>query len=536
MKKILDYLLLALLLFFLRLPIMAQEETKTGPIEFPEFIIEGKERIDVPSGSKLYPNKPVPLTKNELDSLNPLRKQPTDLLPQKKFPRSLASYNKKSGYVKGEFGMFVTPSLEASYSGNFDEYSFFGSGSFESSNGDAKNSDYSKAGLRLITDYLAPDKYLVFGGSNTKAKIIFDTKSYNLYGASDPAARNQSRLLLSVDSDGRYEGYGFSTGAGFRTLQISDKLQGNKSNAFDNGFYGYLDVNKPFGSILAGASAEINFGSIMGKGVLFAQANVNASFDFGKDLSVRAMAGLQASESQAGVTKGGLKAEGSLEYRFDHNFTFHAGILSGLEKNSYYDNAQFNPYISTTSIVEFPYNVFLLKGFLYYHPNEVLSLSGGIKFGVMDDTPVFVSLDSAVFRTSYQSVTQASIIFEGMFEATTIDNIVCNIFINFTNMADNNKSRPYQPKLRLSSSYKRQWFDSFGTIIGLDYVGERYADIDNKKSLDAYIDVKLKFNYNIFEDLQGFLNIDNLLNSDVYIWDYYKERSIYISAGVFWKF
>ncbi len=541
MKIVMKYYFLIAVVFLLAGKVTAQEEnnneeSKTSPIEFPEFIIEGKERINVPSGVKQYPNKPEPLTKDELDSLNPLRKQQTNLIPQKKFPGEILHYQKRSGFLRGEFGRFSTPSIEAAYGKEYKEYFFYGKGEFESSGGDVKNSDYTKMNIELFGDYIAPDKYWIFGGSKTRFLTQFDNKSYNLYGSADPVSRNQTTLDLGIHSEGTYEDWVFSTGAGFKTLQTGDELDDYSADAFDNRLNGYLEIKKPFDKFSAGGNAEIDFGSVKGEGVLFLQAGGFTSFQAGSDISLKLAAGLQTTESQAGVAKGGLRAEAEIEYRLDKSFTLRAGILSGLEKNSFYSLIRHNPYISTRAAVEFPYNVFRLKGFLYYHPSERFSLSGGIKFGVTDDTPVFVNLDSASFITSYQNVSKAQIILEGFVEPTNIDDIVFNITANITNMSDNNKMQPYIPQLKFSASYKRQWIKRFGTIIGFDYIGERYTDLENEKSLDGYIDLKTKFFYNVNKDIQVFLNFENLLNSDIYIWNFYKERSLFFSAGLFWKF
>ena len=162
MKTVMKYYFLTVAAFLFAASLSAQEEnnneeSKTSPIEFPEFIIEGKERINVPSGVKQYPNKPEPLTKEELDSLNPLRKQQTNLIPQKKYPREILHYQKRSGFIRGEFGRFSTPSLEAAYGREYNEYFFYGKGQFESSGGDVKNSDYTKMNIDLFSDYIAPE-------------------------------------------------------------------------------------------------------------------------------------------------------------------------------------------------------------------------------------------------------------------------------------------------------------------------------------------------------------------------------------------
>ncbi len=42
--------------------------------------------------------------------------------------------------------------------------------------------------------------------------------------------------------------------------------------------------------------------------------------------------------------------------------------------------------------------------------------------------------------------------------------------------------------------------------------------------------------YKLNKDLKIYGILDNLLNSKIYIWDKYKEREIYIAAGILWQF
>ena len=56
------------------------------PLELPNFIIEGKVQLDIKSGSKDFPDKPLPLGQNQLDSMNTLEKQQLILLPSEPLP------------------------------------------------------------------------------------------------------------------------------------------------------------------------------------------------------------------------------------------------------------------------------------------------------------------------------------------------------------------------------------------------------------------------------------------------------------------
>ena len=92
--------------------VFCQETSKaTQPLELPNFIIEGKEQINVRAGIKQMPEKSSALNQTDLDSLNSLEKQQSLLLPPKSFPDQILSYKYDRGYLSAEFGRFTTPSI-----------------------------------------------------------------------------------------------------------------------------------------------------------------------------------------------------------------------------------------------------------------------------------------------------------------------------------------------------------------------------------------------------------------------------------------
>jgi outer membrane cobalamin receptor len=67
-------------------------------------------------------------------------------------------------------------------------------------------------------------------------------------------------------------------------------------------------------------------------------------------------------------------------------------------------------------------------------------------------------------------------------------------------------------------------------------VGERSADQQNVIKIDSFNKLMIGADYKINNDFSVFLKFDNLLNSNVYIWNTYKERGLFASAGVMWQF
>jgi hypothetical protein len=508
-----------------------KKQTNTQPIELPNFIIEGKEKINVPSGIKQYPDSPAPLSKSELDSINSLEKQQSLLLPPKAFPDKIIDFTQKQGYLSGEFGRYSTPKILAAYGFRTSDYYLFGEGGLELSEGHLDNSGYSKLNLDLLSEYTAPEKYWIFGGSLTRTGLSIDNKKYSLYAQTKPEDRTKTNFDVFIDSDGNYEGYHFNTGAGFKTVQLS----GNNSSAFDNAISAYLSVFNNSNEFSLGGSAMLDIHSIRGNGVNMFQGNVNGIYRK-DDITLDLTGGFQEATSSGNVSRGGLYLDAKFNYRINMNFTFKAGVNSGLERNSYFDLINFNPYLLDTAIVDFPYNIALIKGYIFYHPNEKIALSAGIKFRITDRFPVYIGSDTGLFNIDYEDIKKADIELEGSYKITSKDILTGNLTFIYSALSKNDNSVPFISPFNTSLVYDRKWEENFGTKFGVTYVGERFADIYNKDKISGFLNFNAEIYYNINNDLTAFVRIENLFNSDVIIWKGYKERSLFVAAGLFWKF
>ncbi len=512
-----------------------KEQSSPEPLELPNFIIQGNLQLNVNSGIKQNPEKPKPLSSVELDSLNSLEKQNSQSLPIEPLIINTYEKSRKDAFVQAQFGRFTTGQIDAGYGTILDSYDLYAQAGFEFSDGHIKNSDYSKLNLKLTSDFIAPQKFFIFGGSRTRSQIEFKNNDYSLYSSNIAYKRNVNNFLAKVDVDGYYNGFTFETGAGFNGFQI---ITDNFKNA-DNNIYGYLTVNNNWNNFIISGNVLLDLHSLRGEATNFIQADGSLAFVNG-DLSLSGNAGLQWATNSDGIDRGGLLISGILEYRLNKLFTIRADVRSGLENKKFRELAIYNPYISNMSKFDYAYDIMNLGGNFIFHPNEIMGVSAGIKIRKTERFPIFendVRYFVGSFGIDYESISLIQSIFEAYWYLTPLDKIIANLTFSESSLSDfTGKSVPYIPNAQLSLTLKKTWTEAFGTDFEVEYIGSRYTDVQNTFELNSYINLKAEGNYKLYDGLRAFLKFDNLLNNSIYIWDNYLERDVFISFGIMWQF
>ncbi len=511
-------------------------ESATKPLELPNFIIQGTEQLNVKSGIKQYPKKPSVLSAQDLDSLNSLDKKQSLLLRPSSLPKSIISSSYKKGYVIADFGRYSNANFESGYGYHYKEYRFFANAGFNHSNGHITNAEYNKINLNLFNDYIAPEKFFIFGGSKTRTALTLQNNTYKLFSEIKAPQRSLTNLDMSIISDGKFKNYVFSTGAGFKTLQANQKDTSSSANAVNNLLNGFLEIKNANSDYEIGGKASVDVGSLRAKSIHFFQASLFGKYNFDK-YSINLNAGFQTGAGSKSQERVGILINANLDYKFSELFTFKAGAYSGLKMFDYISEYNYNPYMSFTSNIDFTYDIIMLNGFVYYHPLNKINLSAGIKFGTSDRVPVFDTLTNGVFNLNYQTVHKVEAIVEGSYQLSKDDSFIFNGTVNYSILASNSKQLPNNAPYKFSFDYRKKWFDSnFGTNFGLVYFGSRYADFDNMIVLKSYLDLRFYADYQINNVLTVYMNLQNILNENIFIWQGYKERGLFFNLGVNYLF
>ncbi len=408
----------------------------------------------------------------------------------------------------------------------------------ELSDGHIDNAGYSDMFLKISSDYIAPSKFWIFGGSRTRTYLDFRNRGYKLYPMPIADERNLMNFKFGVDVDGDYDGYQFKTGAFFKTLQLS----GDYADGFDNSFRGYVGVESFYKKYFLGANIDLDMHATNGSSAKMIQIDGHGAFS-NELLTFKLKAGLQLANASIDESRTGFLLAGNIEYRLNKNITINGSIESGLDKNFFYDMAEYNPYINPNAITDMPYNIGLIKGGVTYHPNQKFAVSAGIEFKKAERLPAFVPLalsdstfNHSMFDVEYMDATIIGLNAEAFWSPTEMDKMTMKIMVRAANSDDYDQNIPYYAPIELGINYRRLWAEVIGTEIGLVYVGERSADQQNVIKIDSFNKLMIGADYKINNDFSVFLKFDNLLNSNVYIWNTYKERGLFASAGVMWQF
>lgn len=519
------------------------EKETTKPLELPAFIIEGVEQHNLKSSIKQMPVRPNALNSKELDSLNTFEKLQPSLLVPEELPTHYVTNIYSKGYVTGSYGLFNTPELAAGYGFYLDRFDIFANAGLSYSGGDAANSENNKLFLNVRSNYIADEKFFIFGGSSTKVGLYLNSQNYNFYGYDKYPAnknyydRNLMQAKFDVTSDGAFESVLFTVGGSANYITAANNSEASQYVVTKdlNNYYvrGFLTVKNYWKNFLVGGNIYLNIEDVLGSSLNYYQFDASASY-FNEKFSALAKAGIQIANNSDNISRGGLLLLGNVEYRMNKLFTIKAEFKSGLEKTNFEDLITINPYISSRLFVDHRYDIACLKGGLWFHPNEKILLNAGVDWRYSDRNLNFIDDTLAEFKLSYINGIIFDIYSEALWTITEKDKLVGKLNVNMNHLSDG-KYLTYMPLLKLSATYCRNLIENLDVDATVKIVGDRYFADTKSSKLNSYFNLDIGANYKL-KSFNVFLKINNLTNTDYYFWNRYKERGIFASLGLTWQF
>ena len=540
--------ILYLLILFTSVRIFAQEYTK--PLELPAFIIEGVEQYNIRTSIKQSPTKTSILTSTELDSLNTFEKQQPTLIPPSDLPAHYMSKTYTAGYINALYGIFNTPEVDAHYRFWADRFDIFASAGGSMTNGDALYSNNNKLFLDIRTNYIADEKFFIFGGSNTRTNLFFNTQNYNFYGygvnpinkneiypEKDYYDRNITQAKFEVKSDGRHENVLFSVGgtANYTAINNAKNTDAKHLTPIDiNNYYarGFLTIKNYWNNFLIGGNANINFESFAGTMINFYQFDASASY-FDNNFSILLKGGFQLTNNSDDINRNAALLFGNLEYRVNKLFTIKANIYTGIEKTECEELITINPYLSRI-VIDHRYDIANIKGSVWYHPNENLMLSAGMNWRYSDRNLNFSADTLAEFKLIYADGIVFDIFGEIFWNITNDDRLISKITLNMNDLKED-KHLTYTPLFKFSTTYHRNIISKLKGFITLELTGSRKLHIKENDILDPYVLLNLGLDYTI-KPFNFYIKINNLFNSNYVVWERYRERGFYGAIGIVFMF
>lgn len=536
MKKTIYIKLILVLIAFCNINFLfSQEEAKekkksAEPFDLPNAIIYGDAQVSVSSGVKQFPLKTRQLNAKELDSINSLEKQQANTLNPEALKTDVQIREFNNGYLTGEFGRYTNPKIDAGYQFALGNYKLFANAGFDYFGGHLAKADYTKANILLVSDYIAPEKFWLFGGSKTRTTFAFNNNAYYTFADSTPKARSTNKMRFNLDVDGNYNGFIFFTGAGFKYFALSAD-----NNTNENGLSAFLKVINPLTDMNVGADLYLDLNTLRGKSTKL--INIAGLIDYTSgNIKYYGNLGFQISSNSNEVSYFNPVLKAGVDYKMNREFTLKGALESGRDWNEFGNLINFNPYLNYNALVDYEYNLLKLKAIAYYHPIESLNVSGGVSFALLKNIATYIDSSNSTFGLGYFNGNKLNLFADASYKINSNSQIKGFFSLNFATLSDSSTKVPYLPILNTKFVYQYNVNENFYTNLSLNYFGSKFADIQNKVELPAYINLGLDVNYRFNDKMNLFVKFDNILNQEIYIWNKYKERGLFVSLGLTWQF
>lgn len=510
--------------------VYGQDSQPNKPIELPEFIVTGKQRVDVPGGAKQPPTKPSTLKSAQIDSLNPTERQPIPSLPAHKLPSMSRATLLYPGYLEAQVGNYFSPSIEAGYSARADDYLLDFSGKIQSSNGWVNNADFVKSNLTARSTYIAPSQFIFFGGSTTTVLADCRNTNYALFANPSADRRNVFSAGVGLDIAGKNQDVAYKAEVGYGRMNVNtaDRSSGNSL------LHGKASVMQVATPLSFGLEADARIQSYASNAYPYTMVGGLASVESGK-LLANAGVGFQWASSTTAQSRPGVNIKADVRYALNGDVSLIGRFVTGLRPASFSDIIAASPFVDDSMVIDFTYDVVDVKAALQYHPNVKLFATAGLHITQSERDLVYQSSKPGMFAPTYLTSTSTVIFGDVRWALDAVNTISADMAVTSAGL-DSGKAKPYIAPFTASASYQRNWTWKLRSSVSVLYIGDRWADVANTKQLSGYVDIRLAVVYDLLRNANVFVQAQNLIGSTIVLWDGYRERGTFISAGINWRF
>lgn len=532
-NKLLKILFTVILLQFI---LFAQDDKSKNPnVELPDFVITGSEVVKLKKADKFKPDFSSTISEEFLKPTFPTEelemKEISD--PIKKDISFLDDYSFYIGYVSAGIGLYTLPKTDLLYA--YPIQNGILKGTFNGFYNREYIDNADNYGLRAGFDVLywtdINDKFLP--GTELNLAGDYGTHSFKFFASDNPTEK--------------------------RTVN-SGKLQLNIKNEYNKTFLFGIRINNALAQISEEPFSENNFRLKAESRFTVSFVNVGIAVDyknhrienqlsnsFGRDIFIfRPTAGFQFTEIAKGSFGFTFSNAGGEKFNAPY-----ASLVVKLDKSITFFG-EYNPEPELTSAGEFlATNIYLdldslnstyheksdrYKLAVKYEFDKYFQIDGGIKYFSSKEYPYFInSLESGKFSLAKAKVKSFNPFVNFLFYLGPYGEFYSSAEFNSLT-DDNSKLIPYVPQFLVNAIYRYRFSNGLKTSVKLDYLLKRYADIENNLKLNDLINVGLAFVYPYKQNLDLFLELNNLTSNKNFYWYGYEQSPLDLLIGVKYKF
>lgn len=532
--------LLSLFISFFLCTILFAQDKENQNVELPDFVITGKNVVNIQSVNKKAPPILPIISKDFLQPVYSTENLKVSEIKSKNL--SPLNFKEKIDFFNGNLelraGNYSLPEGNINFSQPFTNGLFYIKLDGGSLKAHEDNSDQTYLKGKANIDLFIKNNSDVFPGAKISFGGSYKTNEFKFYAVTNPMKRTLNKGNFSF---------------GFQNLQnrqfafavkVTDDFYSFKSENFDenlitiNGYtkIGLEKFDVASNIIYKKQSLTDSTGSSINDNYLFANPRANLNFidEFKVSLgfTYSHVTGNDYYAPFASVSIGlGSNVTVIGEYSPMAEF-ISQGMM--LDRNKYFNTNGFtNLFFKKTNSIDISLKYEYLKlfemdlGFNYYStPNQPYFNLTNLFSSIMAPFPAtgefYLTTANAKSTSGYIKL----LLNPGI-------NGILTAEITYNSIEDNSGNKiPYSPQFRILANYSYDFNSSIKIEPSVKYFSNSYVDIANTVEIKPFVDLGLRITKKLNNNFYVFIEGTNLLNHSNYIYDGYKELPISVNGGI----
>ena len=525
MKKL--YLIFLLISYF----VYAQNESQSQSIELPDFVITGKESINIPKIQKSVADF-IPLLSNDFFTPDFPDEEKTEIkLPEVETEVLGYSTNTQINNALLIFngGLETWPNGEFyfnDWSGNFlYDLNIRGKNELEF----VDNAGVTSTGGSIGGKYFIDHNSNVFPGLKFEFNADYNYENYNFYGYStNPGLErtvDDGLIDFSINyvtdpynnfgirlTDLYYNQRDNETDENIVGTSAYYKLKYDKFDLKIEGSYKNQSVSSP--SISKGNQYYFSTSASMGL-LLYDILNLKAGVY---------LAEMEGNTFFSPTLFGSVKLNKYLSFfgSFSPNTEFVTLRDFQLNNRYFQPNGIVNTFVENKSHLKFAFK---------YEFEKYFEISGGTGYLNSDNNFYFEdNIEDGFFNINITDTENYFAFINFLFRKGPFGQFYGDIKYQEVT-TQNNKELPYSPTISGKLNYRYDMATGFGIKLTLFYFGETFTSLSNENRLSERIDLGAAFYYSLFNNFNVTLEFQNLLDNDYFYFKNYRAKPFDVLAG-----
>lgn len=522
-----------------------KSETSAAPlpkIELPEFVITGNEHIHLNLSSKVeedeerlfVPEKPTPGARvYEVEGV----------VAQKQVKQFSKTPSALNGKLFGAFGFYRTPQFDGWF-GQYDQKnSFIVNGNYFSTEGHINDAGVWRGGFGAKGRYVMPESSRILPYMQLSGDVQYGREAYRAFASTvaPTRVRDLSAVDIAFGAGSRYalpykslSGFDYTGKVGWNYFSAKDSLLHSETDFFLHGvattrflqfaLRGQVEYRTTsYTSNLPGIQSGQWF-VLKGEGQTLILPSLQLSIVLQQFFY----------RGNIGVAHGRFYPQVEFKYFMTESASMYAGFVPVVERTPLSLLVKQNRYIDFSApLLQSDIPVQVIAG-MEFSPSEQVTASAKYSYRYVNNFPTFLDTgDAKVWEVSYLSGVRASKVdMSVLFRPNAKQNITTYARLQNVQQKDSSGRMPYIPKFSIGSMYHHFFDSGLHLEVVAEYVASRFTNFANTHANAGYLYTSVKGDIALMGRFRGYVEIQNLLNQQYYIWNGYQERTIYGMIGV----